>query len=292
MAFSSAFPFVSRYEEVEGVRIHYIEEGSGDPILFLHGNPTWSYLWRNILPLVSSRGRSIAMDLVGFGKSDKPDIEYGYRDHIRYVEGFIQKLGLRNLTLVLHDWGGAFGFDYALHHRDQVKAIAFFEALVFTLSWDVFPENLRDTFKAFRTPGVGWKLICEDNVFVEQILPGAILRKLSPEEHNYYRLPFPTVESRKPIWAMPNMLPLEDRPDETYRAIKKIEESLPTFHIPTLLLRAHPGAIVNSEERVRWFQERLPKLEVVDVGQGVHFLQEDCPEEIGQALVRWLEKIG
>lgn len=290
MAISAAFPFAAHYVDVAGVRMHYVEQGTGAPILFLHGNPTWSYLWRNIIPIVSAKGRCIAPDLVGFGKSDKPDIEYNYFDHVKYVEGFINALGLTNLTLVLHDWGGAFGFDYALRHRNNVRAIAFFEVVAFTLGWDTFPENMRDTFKAFRTPEVGWKMICEENVFVEQVLPGAIVRRLSQEEHDSYRMPFSTVESRKPVWRMPNMLPFDDRQEETYQAVKKIEQGLPTLTVPTLLLWAHPGALINGEERVQWFQERLPALEVVDIGQGIHFLQEDHPEEIGQAIVRWLEK--
>ncbi len=290
MPISSAFPFESRYVNVEGARIHYIEQGSGDPILFLHGNPTWSYLWRNIIPLVSAKGRCLAMDLVGFGKSEKPNIDYGYADHVKYVDGFIKALNLTNITLVLHDWGGAFGFDYALRHRDNVKGIAFMEALAFTFSWDDFLEGARDTFKAFRTPGVGWKMICEENVFVEQLVPGLIRRKLSKEEHDAYRMPFPTVESRKPIWRMPNMLPFSDQQDENYRAVKNIEDGLPTLTMPTLLLWAQPGAIVNTTERVRWFQECLPKLEVVDVGEGIHYLQEDQPEAIGNAIVQWLDK--
>jgi haloalkane dehalogenase len=139
--------------------MHYVEQGKGDPILFLHGNPEWSYIWRNIIPIVSAQGRCIAPDLVGFGKSDKPDIEYTYFDHVRYVDGFIKALNLTNVTLVVHDWGGAFGFDYALRHRDNVKAIAFFESVAFSFNWDSgrnrFPEGLRDTFKKFRTPEIG-----------------------------------------------------------------------------------------------------------------------------------------
>jgi haloalkane dehalogenase len=179
MAISAAFPSSSHYADIFGVRIHYIEQDTGDPILFLHGNPTSSYLWRNIIPIVSPKGRCLAMDLEGVGKSDKPDIEYNYFEHVKYVEGFINALGLTNLTLVLHDWGGAFGPDYAIRHRADIKAIASFEAVAFTFGWDAFPQTLRDTFRAFRTPEVGWKMICEDNVFVEQILPGAIIRKLS-----------------------------------------------------------------------------------------------------------------
>src|SRR5258708_11400022 len=194
MTISAAFPFASHYVEVGGVRLHYVEQGTGDPILFLHGNPTSSYVWRNIIPIVAAKGRCIAVDLVGFGQSDKPDIAYDYFDHVRYVEGFIRALNLTNVTLVLQDWGGAFGFDYALRHSDNVKAIAFFEAVVFTLTWDNFPRDLRETFKAFRTPGVGWKLICEDNMFVQAAIPGVDLREMSEDELLRYRLPVPTVE--------------------------------------------------------------------------------------------------
>lgn len=287
MAISAAYPFTSHYADVEGVRLHYIEQGTGDPILFLHGNPTWSYLWRNVLPPVSAKGRCIAMDLVGFGKSEKPDIEYSFFDHCQYVEGFIRALGLTNVTLVLHDWGGAIGADYALRHCDNVKAIVFLEALVFTLSWNDLPENIRDTFKAFRTPEVGWKMICEENMFIEQIVPAITTRPLSSEEHDWYRLPFPTVASRKPVWKFPNILPFDDRQDETYQAVKNIEEGLSTLTMPMLLLQVHPGVAIN-EERARWFRERLPALKVGDLGPGLHYVQEDCPEKIGHAITQWL----
>ena len=210
MPISPAYPFTSRFAAVHGVRMHYVEQGGGEPIVFLHGNPTWSYLWRNVIPIVAAKGRCIAPDLVGFGKSGKPDIEYGYADHVKYFDGFMEALGLENVTLVLHDWGGAFGFDYALRHRRNVKAIAFLEAVVFTFDWDEFPAALRETFRAFRTPAVGWKLVCEQNAFIERILPGAVVRELTHEEMERYRMPFPTPESRRPIWAMPNMLPLTD----------------------------------------------------------------------------------
>jgi haloalkane dehalogenase len=272
------------------VRIHYIEQGSGDPILFLHGNPTWSYLWRNIIPIVTPHGRCLAMDLIGFGKSDKPNIDYGYADHVKYVDGFIEALGLKNLTLMVHDWGGAFGFDYALRHRNNVAGIAFMEALSFTFRWESFLEGARETFQAFRTPEIGWRMIGEENVFIEQLMPRLILRPLSQEEHDAYRMPFPTVESRKPVWRMPNLLPFGDRPDDAYHAVKRIEEGLPTLTMPTLLLWAHPGAVVDRTERVQWLRDRLRNLTVVDVGQGLHYIQEDQPDAIGHAIVRWLDQ--
>ncbi len=152
---SPAFPFQSKFVDVLGSRMHYVEEGAGDPVLFLHGNPTSSYLWRNVIPHVSPLGRCIAPDLIGMGKSDKPDIGYGFFDHSRYVEGFIEALGLQNITLVIHDWGSALGFHYARRHEGNVKGIAFMEAIVRPVTWDEWPEQARQMFQAFRTPGVG-----------------------------------------------------------------------------------------------------------------------------------------
>ena len=204
---SAAFPFQSKLVEVLGSRMHYVEEGSGDPVLFLHGNPTSSYLWRNVIPHVSALGRCIAPDLIGMGKSDKPDIVYGFFDHSRYVEGFIEALGLRNITFVIHDWGSALGFHYARRHEGNVKGIAFMEAIVRPITWDEWPDQARQMFQAFRTPGVGEQMIMDNNMFVEAVLPGAILRKLSQEEMDRYREPYPTRESRKPTWRWPNEIP-------------------------------------------------------------------------------------
>jgi haloalkane dehalogenase len=248
------------------------------------------YIWRNIIPVAASRGLCIAPDLIGFGKSDKPALEYTYFEHARYVDGFIKALDLKNITLVIHDWGGAFGFDYALRNRDNIKAIAFHESVNFTFTWDSFPAIFREYFRRFRTSDEGWELIGEKNTFIEKILPGGIIRKLSREEHDWYRAPFPTAASRKPIWMMPNMVPFDDRRDDTWYAVKKIEERLPSLTMPTLLLWAEPGAIVHDEERVKWHQERLPALEVVKLANGVHFLQEDHPEAIGEAIVDLIDR--
>ena len=180
---SPAFPFESKFFDVRGSKMHYVEQGEGEPILFLHGNPTSSYLWRNIIPHVSTHGRCIAPDLIGMGRSNKPDLEYRFFEHMNYVEGFIEQLELENITLVIHDWGSALGFHYATHHQDNVKAIAFMEAILKPIpSWDVFPESFKEIFQAFRTDGVGWDLIVNKNIFVEKILPGGILRELSEDD--------------------------------------------------------------------------------------------------------------
>src|SRR5688572_10082273 len=180
---SPDFPYESRYAEVLGERLHYVEQGQGEPVLFLHGNPTHVYIWRNVIPHLSPRARCIALDLVGMGRSAHPDIEYRLADHIRYVDGFIQALKLKNLLLVLHDWGCALGFDYARRHESEVRGLAYMEPILEPIpDWEAFPESWRDTFKAFRTPDVGWDLIVNQNVFVEKIIPGAVVRTLEEAE--------------------------------------------------------------------------------------------------------------
>lgn len=282
---SAAFPFPSRYAQVHGSRMHYVEEGQGDPILFLHGNPTSSYLWRNVIPHLSGLGRCIALDLIGMGKSDKPDIEYRFFDHSRYVEGFIEALGLRNITLVVHDWGSALGFHYARRHQGNVKGIAFMEAIVRPLTWAEWPEQARQMFQAFRTPEVGWNLIVNQNVFVEQVLPGAILRRLSEEEMERYREPFRDPSSRRPVWRWPNELPIDGEPADVVEAVQAYSDWLKRSEVPKLLLYAQPGAIMRH--LVDWCRQCFPNLKAVEIGPGVHFLQEDRPHEIGEAIAQW-----
>jgi haloalkane dehalogenase len=289
---SAEFPFKSHFVEVEGSRLHYIDEGEGDPILFLHGNPTSSYLWRNVIPHVTPFGRAIALDLIGMGKSDKPDLEYRFFDHVRYVEGFIEALELENVTLVVHDWGSGLGFHYASRHEDNVKAIAFMEAILAPLSsWEEFPAGARETFQAFRTPDVGWEMIVNQNVFVEQVLPGAIIRTLTDAEMDRYREPYLEPASRKPVWRWPNELPIEGEPPDVVEAVATYNEWLQQTELPKLLFHATPGAIV-PPPLVEWCRENLSNLQTVDLGAGIHFLQEDHPREIGAELANWYRTLG
>lgn len=291
---SAAFPFESKYVEVAGSRIHYVEEGGGDPstgsgqapILFLHGNPTSSYLWRNIIPYAAQVGRAIAMDLIGMGKSDKPDIEYRFFDHVRYVEGFIEKLGLRDITLVIHDWGSALGFHYASRHESNVSGLAFMEAILRPVTWDEWPEQARALFQSFRTPGVGERLIMEQNVFVENVLPASIVRKLTDEEMGRYRAPFPTPESRKAVWRWPNEIPVNGEPKDVVDAAQAYADWLKRTDLPKLLFYAQPGALVRAE-MLEWCRANLKNLTTVDIGPGVHFVQEDNPHLIGGELAKW-----
>jgi len=285
------FPFESHYIEVHGSRMHYIDEGEGDPILFLHGNPTSSYLWRNIIPHVTSMGRVIAPDLIGMGKSDKPDLEYRFVDHSRYLEGFIEALGLERITLVVHDWGSGLGFHYARRHEDNIKAMAFMEAILMPVeSWAQMPDKFQLIFKQFRTPDAGWELIVDQNFFVERILPGSIIRQLTDEEMDRYREPYTDPASRKPLWRWPNEIPIEGEPADVVEAVGAYNQWLQQTEIPKLMFYASPGAIM-IEPVVAWAQQSLKNLESVDIGPGIHFLQEDNPHLIGTKLAEWYQTL-
>ncbi len=283
---SANFPFESKYVEIDGSNIHYIDEGSGDPILFLHGNPTSSYLWRNIIPYLVPYGRCIALDLIGMGKSDKPNIDYRFFDHYKYVEGFIKKLGLSQLTLVVHDWGSALGFHYAMRHENNIKGIAFMEAALKPINWEDFPSDFRLGFKLFRTSGIGWMMISVMNMFVTQILPQAIVRKLSAEEKNYYASPYKNVQSRKPVRQWPCEIPIEGKPADVYEVVSNYNQKLQESQVPKLLFFATPGGLMDSRA-VDWCKQNLKNLKVVDIGEGIHFLQEDNPHLIGEELAKW-----
>ena len=282
--------YESQFVDVLGSKMHYVEEGEGDPILFLHGNPTSSYLWRHILPHLESGARVIAPDLIGMGKSDKPDLEYRLVDHVRYAEGFIEALGLQQVTLVVHDWGSALGFHYARRHETNVKGVAFMEAIVRSMTWAEWPHTVRPLFQAFRTPEVGWDLIVNKNVFVEQVLPGAIQRKLTDDEMQSYREPFIEPSSRKPVWRWPNEIPVDGHPEEVVHLVETYTSWLATSEGPKLLLYATPGALIRKEQ-VQWCRDHINNLETVDLGPGLHFVQEDRPDEIGRALREWYERL-
>jgi len=288
---SPDFRCESHYADVLGSRIHYVDDGSGDPILLLHGTPTWSYLWRNVIPHLSPIARCIAPDLIGMGRSDKPDIEYRFFDHVRYVEGFIERLQLRNITLVMHDWGSGLGFHYAMRHEDNVKGLAFMEAILSPVrSWDVLPTDLREMYQTFRTPKVGWEMIVNRNVFVETVLPGAVLRKLTEKEMDYYREPFKDPASRKPLWRWPNEVPVAGEPADVAEAVAAYSRRLRDSALPKLLLYATPGAILRAPV-VDWCRRKLKNLKAVHIGPGIHFLQEDHPHLIGAEIADWYRSI-
>jgi haloalkane dehalogenase len=288
---SSEFRFTSRFIEVNGSNIHFIEEGTGDPIVFIHGNPTSSYLWRNIIPYLKPHGRCIALDLIGMGKSDKPEIDYRLVDHINYLEGFIEKMELTNITFVIHDWGSALGFHYAMHHESNIKGLAFMEAILKSAKWDNFPKDFKMGFKLFRTPVIGWLMIVGMNIFVEQILPKAIVRKLSEAEKNHYRAPYKHLKDRKPLWRWPNEVPIEGQPADVTKIVEHYNRKLQESELPKLLFFAQPGGILRST-MVTWCKQNLKNLKTVDIGPGIHYLQEDNPHLIGSELAQWYKGLG
>lgn len=281
-------PFPRRRLEVLGSRMAYVDEGEGDPIVFLHGNPTSSYLWRNVIPHVRHLGRCIAPDLIGMGASDKPELAYRFADHARYLAAFLDALDLTRITFVLHDWGSALGFDWAMRHRDRVRALAFMEAILTPVdSWAQFSPQAREIFQAFRTPGVGERLVLDENVFIEGNLRRAIVRPLTDAEMEHYRAPFRERASRAPMLAWPREIPIAGEPADVVATVRAYRDQLVVSPLPKLMFTAEPGGIVRAEVAA-WARANLPNLEVVPLGAGIHYLQEDHPHAIGRALARWI----
>jgi pimeloyl-ACP methyl ester carboxylesterase len=291
---SVAFPFESRYVDVLGHRIHYIEEGRGAPILYVHGNPTSSYLWRNVLPAVAANThrRGIALDLPGFGRSGKMvDGNYTLDRYYKVLEGFIERLDLKDLILVLHDWGGPLGMMYAARHRGNVKAIALMETFLWDTAWRDYGK-FRAVFKLLRSPA-GYLIIQVMNLFVNNLLPGSVLRKknMTGEVMDLYRQPFPTVASRRPIRLFPQLIPIEGRPEASRLFIEEIEDSLRRLDVPVLWIKATPGAIIteNTAYRLVALAARIPKLAVKEFGPGLHYLQEDDPKRLVGLITGWIK---
>ncbi len=284
----------SRFVEVFGQRMHYVELGEGDPILFIHGQPASSYLWRNVMPHVAKRGRAIAIDLIGMGQSGKPKIEYRYADHIRYLEGFIQALGLKNITLVGHDWGSVLAMDYAMRHGGNVSGLVLMEALippVFPLkSIEALPSEARELFAGFRDPVMGRKLLIEQNVFIEKMLPGMTRRALTKSEMDAYRAPFLDPTTREPLYRWPNELPIAGKPADMHARFLRIGAWLKKTTLPKLHLYASPG-VVNPPPVAAWTAANLKNIETAYIGPGLHFVQEDQPEAIGRAMEDWLRRL-
>ncbi|WNJ17501.1 haloalkane dehalogenase [Pontibacter sp. G13] len=290
-AISPAFPYESQYLQVLGSNIHYIEEGTGDPILFLHGNPTSNYLWRNIIPYLSKQGRCIAPDLIGMGKSDKPDVAYGFHDTYQYVEGFIEKMGLKNITLVLHDWGSGMGFHYANLHRANIKAIAFMEAMYDAPTMYDMPFSVKMALRMVRNPLFGKLMVQVGNVFIKQMLPDMIVRDLTTEEKAHYAEPYPTFQSRKPLLAWPQDVPFSDgKATAATPAVQSWAPWLAESEIPKLCLYVTPGVAI-KEKDVKIIEDTFRNTEMIHLGEGLHFIQEDYPHEIGHVISEWYDRV-
>lgn len=278
---------------VNGRRMAYVELGdpAAQPILFLHGNPTSSYLWRNVMPYLAEQGRCIAPDLIGMGDSDKlPDSgvdSYRFVEHRQYLDAFIEALKITEyLTLVIHDWGSALGFDWARRHPSAIKGIAYMEAIVQPVTWETWPEMIRPIFQGMRSEA-GESMVLEKNVFIEKILPGSILRDLSEEEMAIYRRPFLDAgEGRRPTLTWPRQIPISGEPEDVHQIVADYATWMAENEIPKLFVNAKPGAILTGEMREacrRW--KNQSELTVA----GSHFIQEDSAEEIGQAVSSWLQ---
>ena len=282
-----------KYIDVLGKQIAYVEVGEGDPIIFQHGNPTSSYLWRNIMPQLQSLGRCIAMDLIGMGDSEKLEDEgnmtYSYAVHKKYFDGFLAELGIKNnATLVIHDWGSALGFNWAYDNPEKVKGICYMEAIVKSMQWVDWNEDARGIFQGFRSPA-GEEMILKKNLFIEAVLPGSILRKLSDEEMNEYRRPFNDEISRRPTLDWPRQIPLENEPPEICKIVKSYSKWMAENQLPKLFINAEPGAILIRNQRE--FCRTWKNQKEVTV-KGSHFIQEDSPDEIGKAIFDWLNGLN
>jgi haloalkane dehalogenase len=267
---------------VRDSEMSYVDTGQGDPIVFLHGNPTSSYLWRNIIPYLSGLGRCLAPDLIGMGRSGKsPAQAYRFVDHARYLDAWFEAMGLtRNVTLVLHDWGSALGFYRAFRHPEQIKAIAYMEAILQPRRWTDWPNGRDAMFRAMRS-AEGERLVLDENFFIETVLPKSILRPLSEQEMEAYRAPFRARDARLPMLIWPRELPIEGEPADVVAIVTQYGEWLSKSDLPKLFIAAEPGSLLVG--RALDFCRQWPNQREVKV-RGIHFIQEDAPDEIGAAL--------
>ena len=274
------------YVDVLGSRMAYAESGTGPTAVFLHGNPTSSYIWRDIIPHVAPRARCIAPDLIGMGQSDKPDLAYRIEDHARYLEAFIEALGLRDVVLVVQDWGSALGLDWARRHEERVRGVAMMEPILPAATWLDFNRAGAELFKAFRSPE-GRRLLVDQNMFVEEVLPRGVVRTLTDVEMTAYRAPFLDPAAREPVYRFPNELPIAGAPADTWAMACAYRDWLFETEVPKLFFWAEPGALV-SPTAARRLQARLTACTTVPLGQGRHYLQEDHAATIGDAVAKWL----
>ena len=282
-----------KFVEVRGKKIAYVEMGEGRPIVFQHGNPTSSYLWRNIMPNLAEYGRCVAIDLIGMGDSDKlensgPD-RYTFVEHRNYWRDALKSLSIeKDIVLVIHDWGSALGFDFATDHPNKVAGICYMEAVVKTLNWDEWPDSATEIFKAFRSPA-GEELILEKNIFVERVLPASIMRKLTQEEMSAYIEPFQVAgEDRRPTLTWPRQIPLDNEPADVCAIVDRYADMMAKSDTPKLFINAEPGMILNGT--VADFARTWKNQSEVTV-KGLHFIQEDSSNEIASAIKEWLQKI-
>jgi haloalkane dehalogenase len=282
-----------KFVEVYGKKMAYVEMGEGDPIVFQHGNPTSSYLWRNVMPHLEDQGRCIAVDLIGMGDSDKLDNpgpeSYRFVEHREYLFAAWEALGInQRVTLVVHDWGSALGFNWAQEHPDAVLGIAYMEAIVRPVNWSEWPDAARTVFQGFRSDA-GESMVLDKNVFVEKVLPGSVLRDMSEEEMDVYRRPYlDPGEGRRPTLTWPRQIPIESDPNDVHEIVSNYAAWLGETDLPKLFINAEPGAILIGSQRE--FCRTFRNQQEITV-TGSHFIQEDSPDEIGIAIAEWRRQI-
>lgn len=288
---SAKFPYEKKYKDVNGRKIAYLDLGEGDPIILIHGNPTSSYLWRNVIPELKGLGRIIVPDLIGQGDSEKiPTIEgperYNFQIVYDYLCGLFEALGTtKYITFVIHDWGSGLGFHWAKNHPNAIKGICYMEAIVRPMIWEEWPENAKSIFKGFRSDK-GENLVLNRNMFVENVLPSSVIRELTDEEMGNYRAPFASPEDRQPTLNWPRQIPISGEPDHMVKLVAEYSTWMMKNKIPKLFINANPGSILTGEQR-EYCRKWKNQTEVTV--SGIHFLQEDSPTEIGQALAKWLK---
>jgi haloalkane dehalogenase len=290
----SDLPFATKKMiDVNGKKMSYIDEGQGHSIVFQHGNPTSSYLWRNIMPYCEGIGRLVACDLIGMGDSEKlsesDHTRYTYSEQREYLFAAWEKLNLGDrVILVVHDWGSALAFEWARKHEHRVQGIVYMEAIVDAMSWHDWPENARKVFQGFRSPA-GEEMVLDKNVFVERVLPGSILRQLKDTEMDEYRRPFKSAgEDRRPTLSWPRQIPIEGKPEDVVSVVKEYSQWLGTSQIPKLFINAEPGSILVGRQRELCRQ--WPNQTEVTV-PGLHFIQEDSPDEIGAHTADFVKRL-
>jgi len=290
---SEALNMERKYIHVKVSKIAYLEMGQGKPVIYIHGNPTSSYLWRNVMPYAAKDHRNIAIDLIGMGASEKPDIAYSFADHYRYVSGFIDALGLKQVTLVGHDWGAALAWEYARRNPGNVSGLVFMEGVLppgFPVpSYDAMGKDMGDMFRGFKDPDQGRQMVIDNNMFVEQVLPSMVNRKLGDEAMKAYRAPYLSKASRKPVLAWPREVPIGGSPASSVKVLNGIGDFMGKTQMPVLLVYADPGVIL-PPAAVPWYVNKIAHLETAFVGQGLHFIQEDQPEATGLAIADWLRR--
>ncbi|MDF1759622.1 MAG: haloalkane dehalogenase [Coxiellaceae bacterium] len=280
----------SHFVEILGSKIHYIDEGEGDTLVFIHGMPTSSYLWRHVIDQLKDNYRCVALDLVGMGASDKPDIDYRVFDHIKYFDAFVEELDLKDITLVMHGWGSLVGFDYARRHEGNVKAMAFYESHVrAAIDWDMLSLPVQQLASMLQSQA-SYSAIVEHDYLVEKLLPSGAINQLSQDVIAKYRESFPDAASRKPLWQYVQDLPLGDGNTDVVDLINNYSTWLQSSSIPKLLMYAIPG-FITTIDTVLWARDNINEIELIELGEAMHFAQETMPSVFSQALSSWLVAI-